>query len=435
MVNTTLFADLVQAAGDVSVTNPRAVRNAAISLRHIWALTSRGKPFQKTIDGGPNITGRIQLRNKGSAQLYASGGTLTPTRTNVLSTFTMPWMKMAVDATWDDEEVVLNGSSAFTEEYVMAKYADMIDLIMSNAAIDLAEGIEGFLAALPNPTTMEGAGATAPMSLFTLVNDHFGTGSGVGINGNFYSVAAGAAFTTVMGIDNTLANNLRWRQKISGYNSVLANPTGAANDTQNILGAMDELFDQVNYQPPPAAAMNGVSTANWEEGQWNNFVCLCSMSGKGKFQQIARAQGDRWQNAGVNEAAKGPGGALGVPTFAGMEVVHAPFMDAGTYYLNDLTSATPTAVTEYGGLAAGGVGPRFIILNLNDYKTMFHMDKYFQKSDTRHPFQQPFSNTIWYDTYFNFVNKARWSSGIVAPGTTSGYWPTRTLTGRSVYTG
>ncbi len=432
MVNTTLFADLVQAAGDVSVTNPRAVRNAAVSLRHIWALSSRGKPFQKSMDGGPNITGRIRLRNKGSAQLYSSGGTLTPTRVNTMSTFTMPWMKMAVDQTWDDEEVVLNGSSIYSESYVMAKYADMIDNLMNMAAEDLAEGVEGFLAAVPNALTMEGAGATAPMSLFTLVNDHFGSSGTLSINGNFYNPTAGAAFTTVMGIDNSLADKLRWRQKISAYNSKIANPTGGAGDNINIIGAMDEMFDQVNYQAPPAAAMNGVGGGAWEEPQWNNFVCICSMNGKGKFQQLARAQGDRWQDAGANEGAKGPGGALGVPMFAGMEIVHAPFMDAGTYYLDSYTS--PTAlVSELSGSGAG-IGPRFVMLNLSDFQTTFHVDKYFQKSDTRHPFQQPFSNTIWYDTYFNFVNKFRWTSGIIAPGTTTGQWPSRTYTPASVYT-
>jgi hypothetical protein len=428
MVNSTLFADLVQAAGDVSVTNPRAVRNAAISKRHIWALTSRGKAFQQTIDGGPNITGRIQLKLKNSAQLYASGGTLTPTRANVLSTFTMPWMKMAVNAAWDDEEVVLNGSSIFTEDYVMAKYADMIDLIMGNAAVDLAEGVEGFLSALPVPGTMEGAAATAPMSLFTMVNDHFGTSAAV--NGNFYSAATGAAFTTVMGINNTDSDKLRWRSQISGYDSTAAAPTTG----KNILGALDEMFDQTDWHTPPAGAMHGNMNASWEESQWPNFVILCSMAGKSKLQQLARAQGDRWQDAGSNEMSKGPGGALGVPTFNGCEVIYAPFMDAGTYYLDSLTTASPAAVTEFSGAAAGGVGPRYIVLNLKDYHTTFHKEKYFQKTDTRQFEQQPFSNVIWYDTYFNFVNKARWSSGMVAPGTTAGQWPARVLTGASVYT-
>lgn len=430
MVNTTLFADLIAAAGDISVTNPRAVRNAAISKRHIWALSSRGKTFQSTIDGGPNITGRIRLKNKLSAQFYSSGSPLTATRSNTLSTFTMPWQKMAVDASWDDEEVVLNGSSAYNESYVMAKYADMIDNIMGGAAIDLAEGIEGALSALPNPTTMEGSNATAPMSLFTTINDHFGTAGGT--NGNFYSAAAGAAFTTVMGITNTTSDKLRWRQQISAYNnSWIGSEASASAGGRNIVAAMDEMFDKLNWVPPPSSAMKGNSTAMWEENHWPNLVALVSMRGKQIIQSVARAQGDRWQDAGVSEVSKGPGGPLGTPVFGGMEIIYAPFMDDGTYYLSDYTSASPTATTEFSGQ---GKGPRVLMLNLQDYTTTFHMDKYFQKTDARQYDQQPFSNTIWYDTYFNFVNKARWSSGIIAPGSTAGAWPATVYTASTVYT-
>lgn len=425
--SSTYFRDLVLASSDVVVGDPSAVRNAAIPRRFIWPLTSRGMPLAKRLDGGTNIAGRVSLKIKGAAQNYQSGQPLQATRTNTLSAYQLNWCKMACDASWDDEEVVLNGSSAFTDKYVLSKYVEMIDQIMGGAVVDMCVGIENNLSRLPNPNTMEGLNASEPMSIMATHNDHFGTGSAVGVSGNFYNATVAAAFTSVQGINNLSAGKANWMQQIVAYDQTSANPTAG----KNIVGAFDEMFELCHWVPPASEALNGMTTAMWEQDSWPRKVCLASLWGKTKLQMVARAQGDRWQDAGANEIAKGPGGPLGTPTFSGMEIIYAPWMDTGTYYLSDYTSATPTNTNELDGQ---GKGPRFLFVDLVDFGTMFHQDRFFEKKAPQSYETQPFSNTIWWDTYFNNVNKARWTGGIISPGTTSGYWPTRTYTATSVYT-
>jgi hypothetical protein len=433
-VSPSLMADLLLAQGETSKTR-QVVRHAGITNQHMWAINSRGKSLRDRTDGSQTLIGQIDVSTIAEGTWYQDGQTLTGVRENYLSRFTMGWSQMAIDVTWFKSELVFNTDSRYTDDYVTSRYVDLAKEKKMRAQLKFAETIESALWATPDKATMEGAGATQsrPMSLMATYNDHFGTAATAGgINGNFYNPSTGA-FTTVQGIDNTQSNALFWRQQFTTYNDTSALPTGASGN-RNIIGALDELYETVKYVAPPSEAIpNGYEADMWETTQWPNMVCITSFEGKRILQNLARMQGDRWQDAGTSEISKGPGGALGMaPTFGGMEVFASKKFGAGTYYLSDYTSASPTLFDQFGGQ---GKGPRYLIVNMDTFKVMFHTDVYFQPAPVMNYEQQFYANTIWYDTYTQNMNTARHLGGIVCPGTSSGSGTSKTYTATSVYTG
>lgn len=425
-VSSTLLADLILSNTDTSTTR-QTVRHVGATRQYIWAMTSRGMSIRDTTDGSARLIGQIDLSALTGGQWYTDGQDLNATRQNNLSRFSQPWAQLAHNVSWYDSEMVWNANSAFRDDYVVAKLVDLAKEKKARAAMEFAESLESALFATPDKATMEGDGATHPMSLMATHNDHFGTGSGAGKNGNFYNPSTGA-FTTVQGIDNTAAGKALWRQQFVTYSDTAAVTT----TSKNLINALDEAYDLVTWVPPPAAAIpNAYSGDMWEGGQWPKYVGVTSYRGKQILQALARAQGDRWQNAGVAEISKGPGGALNMnPTFGGMEIVASQKFTEGTFYLSDYTSATPTLADEFGGQ---GKGPRIVLVNAETFKTKFHMDKYFTPKPQMNYEKQFYANTIWYDTYTQNQNSCRLYGLIVCPGTSSGTGTSKTYTATTVY--
>jgi len=416
------FEDLMQAVSNVSVSDPIHVRNAAIRQRYAWAITSRGKPMSKSIGGGQQIQFTVRLKNKNSMQVYGDNTPLSAQRVQTLTTGTLPWCQAYAEASWDDKEVVLNGGSMYSDEYRQIQFTKLATNIFAGLTTDCAEGVESFCWATPDPTTMEGASGTVPMAFGSTVNDHYGTAGG--INGKFYNSTVAAAFTTVQGINSTDAGKTRWRNRMATYDSSAAKPASGA---RNVVNAFDDLYQQLNYSPPSMPA--GLSVNQWEEDQWPQLVAFTSRRGMTAYYDLIRQQGDRWTSPGNPDPSVG--GPRGAGTYGNLELFYIPALDTASLYLSDYTSGTPTNTDQFAGQ---GKGPRYHLYNLSAKHVVFHMDRHFKKTEPRQYDFQPFSNTIWVDTYLNVVDEARWLHGIISPGTLSGEFPSHVYTATSVYT-
>ena len=425
------FADLQLAVSNVSITDPKKVHHAAIRQRHSWAITSRGKPFQKMLDGGKSIQFTTRLKNKGSLRTYGDNSPLTSAKTQTLTNGQVEWCQVYAEKSWDDKTIVLGGGgSEYSDAYRKVKFIDLLTNLEAGLQVDIAEGMEDKWMANPNKTTMEGVGATECLPLAAWVNDHHGTTAN---NGNFYDPTNGQ-WTSQGGIANTDAGKTRWRNRIGGYDSNAAKPSSGA---RNVVNAFDDMYHQLHYIPPPPGAIGGGPGSNggsgadpWETDQWPNIVAVCSRRGVTVMQDVTRQQGDRWTQATNPDPAIG--GYLGGPMYAGCELVYAPALDAATFYLDSYSSPT-TLVSELSASGAGK-GPRYYLLNLPTIGFKFHQDKHFKRTDARTYDHQPFDYTVWVDCYFNTVCEARWLNAIIAPGTVAGEFPSQVYTPASVYT-
>jgi hypothetical protein len=110
-----------------------------------------------------------------------------------------------------------------------------------------------------------------------------------------------------------------------------------------------------------------------------------------------------------------------------MELVYVPQLDAAPLY------TTGSALTTEGDSSASGRGPRYYLLNAKYLKTVFHKDKYFVRKPPMSPFNQPFTKTVYINSYFNNVCTARHTHAIITPGTTTGTFPSTSLTASQVY--
>lgn len=422
------FADLMLAVSNVSINDPKKVHHAGIRQRHSWAMTGRGKPLQKMLDGGKAIQFTTRLRNKGSLRTYADNTPLTAAKTQTLTNGEVQWCQVVAEKSWDDKTIILGGGgSEYSEAHRKVKFIDLATNLEAGLQVDIAEGVEDKWMATPDKTTQEGTGATEIVPMAAWINDHFGA-SGSAMHGNFYNPTTGA-WTSQGGISNLDPSKTRWRNRIGAYSSAAAKPSSGA---LNVVNAFDDMWHQLRYVPPPPGSLGGGGGANgadpWEIDQWPHIMSWTSRRGVGIMQDLIRQQGDRWTQANNPDAAVG--GYLGGPMYAGCEHLYIPALDTATFYLDSYTS--PTALTNQ--FAGEGKGPRYFLPNLTTIGFKFHQDKHFKRTDARTYDHQPFDYTVWVDCYLNTLCEARWLNAVIAPGTVAGEFPSQVYTPTSVYT-
>lgn len=402
------FADWAEATGPLLLTGPDKFVNAAQLQNYSWARFVRGKDYSEVVQGGSEIRDELMFDEANTFSMYQPNDPQTPTMPQVLTRWSSPW-RFAVDSySWTEEEEALNAGSSYTDDARFMQYKSLLTKLEMRVQTSICNGMENKWWAVPDPTTMEAAAGKEPYSIPAFVTEQ--------ANGLFNDVGGAGAFTTVETISPTAAGKTKWRNRVIGYDSPAVKPTAGA---RNVINAMDDAFLQLNFRPPAG------KEAYFEPNTWNSIACFTTKKGLLVMTDLLR-QGQDWY---TNRTS--PDSAFNGPMYAGMEIVYVPQLDAAPLYVNNATPVTD--MVSEGDASAAGRGPRYYLLNAKYLKTVFHKDKYFVRKPPMSPFNQPFTKTVYINSYFNNVCTARHIHGIITPGTVTGSFPSTTLSASQVY--
>lgn len=409
------LTDWLQAQSPEYQSGPNQIRYAGVDQTYAWSLLTRGKSFEQMLSGGTDIREKVMLTNNNNFSNYGPNDVLTPSQSQTMTTVVAQWRFGTYNYMWSKQEEILNGGSAdFSPEARVMKYYDFIEKKETEFAYTAAEGVEASMFAVPDLTTMEDTSGLAPMSFFATFNDH--------ANGLFNNITGTGTFTTRYQVNPTLAGKTLFKRRLFGYTSAIVNPTGGA---RNLLGALDKAYIHLNFKKP---FVPNSQTRNFEDAGWNRKIGLTSQTGVEKLMDLLRQRNDNW-------GAQQDLGLMGDLNYKGVEIFAIPAMETAAVYHSDY--GTPaTLVTE--GASSTNSGPRIALVDNEAFKVVFNRERMFAREKPRTLDNQPFTNVVWGDVYYQFTCAYPHLCGLITPGTVTGTFKagneTLTTTNGSVYT-
>ena len=399
MASIVAFTDWLQAQSPQYQSSPQNIRYAGAAQTYAWSLLTRGKSFEQMLDGGTDIREKVMLTNEVNFANYGPNDVLTPTMPQVMSTAIAPWRFGSFNYSWTKNEELLNGgSSDFSDAARVMKYFDFMMKLETQFAYNAAAGVENTMFAVPDKTTMEDAGGLSPMSYFATFNDH--------ADGLFNNITGTGTFTTRYQINPTSAGKKLFKRRLFGYTSAAITP---AAGTKNMLGALDKSYIHLNFKKPYIP--NTQADRNLESEGWNRKIALTSQTGCEKLMELLRLRNTNWYNASSEL------GLMGDLEYKGVEIFSVPALETAAVSHSDY--GTPaTLVTE--GQSTTNVGPRIALLDTDAFKIVFHRERYFAREKPRTLDNQPFTNVVWGDVYYQFTAAYPHLCGLIAPGTVTG---------------
>lgn len=346
------FQDWVKSTNERVVTPPEKIVNDAVLNTYTIADMLRGRGVDEVVQGGSKLTDRIQLLAGSQFGFYSPNEQFDTLIEDTLSKISVDWRFAKDSWSWTDHELLLNEGDR------LVQFKKLRNSKRQACFVSLYNGMENALWATPDATTME--------SSTTLLGRPYSIRAFVTEDG-----LAPAGFTTLAGIDPSLAANANWRNQVSNY--VL----GALDST--LINAMEDMWLKLNFESPSS------KDDYWKETKWRKFKIYTNREGRAKYTQLTRNSND--------DARPDLGWAVEDPTFGNVPVKWAVPLDAAGY-------------------ATGQ--PRFFYLNFEYLFPVFHSQRYMWETD---PIQggskQPFSWVVYKDTWYNLFPLSRKRQGIV----------------------
>lgn len=393
------FTDWYQSQTPVYLSPANMIRSAYQRQAYAWSLLARGKKMDRMLKAGTDIREKVALSGISSFANYTPNDPLTPQQGQNITTLAAKWAFGSWNMSWTKNERILNGDGeGLTDEARVMKYIDFQTVKESQFQLDATEGVEVSFSAVPDKDTMESLTAgKAPYSLPALINDHAST--------LFNNITGSGAFTTLHGVDPTATGKKLFRNRIFGYTSVAVKPTGGL---KNMQGALDAAYIRLQYRAP--FIKGAKAPQNLEDDGWARKIALISQTGAEKLQDLNRQRNDSWGSANSSMG-------MGDLEYKGMEFYALPMLETGTYYHSDYTTPA-TLVTE--GQSTTNAGPRIYIIDTDALNIVFNRDRFFEREAPRQPDNQPFTDVVWGDVYYQFMITHRHLCGIISPGTVTG---------------
>lgn len=359
------FNSFVAATGSTYVDGPTGIINDS-TRKTFWLnrfLDGSELANKKMIRGGKTIKNNIIFRDNGTFTHYQPGANQdwkNPQRLQAAETY---WRFALAHMSWVNVEILLNDlikyGDADVKYHQFASIRDEKEMAMWSSKYD---GMEASMWRQPDVTRMEGDGSTQdlPYSIPLFINEH--------ANGLYPSYTPGGAWTTIEGLDPTDAEvDGQWTCQQNTYGSA------TAGSEDNLVGAMDQMFMDLEFQQPPSMR------EYYENPAFSKQIIATSTTGRRAYMNLLRQ--------GQDHFVMGPQDpAYSDPQFHGVPVTRAIDLQTGEYYAN----AGGTALVSEGN--ANNSGPRMYFIDTEYLYPVFHDEMYFAKQEiTKH-------HNVW-DTY------------------------------------
>ena len=380
------FNDFVDTTGPSFLTSAEDVVNEACRNNYLLRRFLKGKGPQEVVQGGTKIKDTMMFDEKNSLQYYQPNETFAWENPQVLDNWEIDWRFCVDHMSWTDQEVELNtgggmGRGARHQQFKALKRSKEQRLWTS-----ILNGMEDSLFRIPSASEMEGGGAAAtrPYSIPIFINEC--------TNGAYHTTAT-TEIETVQGIDSSAAGFSKWQPQQKSYT------TATANAAAGLVSAMDQMFMDVEFTPPPS------HQEYFESPSLNAQFIACSQAGQRVYTRQLRTMQDTFVTAGRQDPA------YMRPQFAGIDLERVVALDTYAGYGRKEGDQAPANEQT----ANSWKGPRYYFINGNYMKPVFHSSRYMHTHPTmRHP-NQPFTTIVPVDSWMNFICRSRQRQGIVFP--------------------
>jgi hypothetical protein len=434
------FPDFFEATGAAQLPKPGDLQNDAVLHTYWFWRMMVGKEKSRILQGGSSIRGDIMLDHPNTFGPYTPTDQVSPTTTNVLRRWEIPWRFYNDFQSWFDHEVLLNSGSGMTDAAVFQQFVDFRNKLNQQTVTGTFRGLENALLAVPDPNTMEGLSVTssnpAMYSLFAYANLHPNT---LFQNPNVTS----GSFTKVAGLDCTQAGLLKWRNQMVGYeHGGITVPTalvdgltaGSLSHERTIVEGLDDAIEEAKFEPPRGPNGEG---RYFESGALTDNVILTTRKGKNEVKHLYRKKQDAFVK---------PNDPYTDVEYGGYPILRIELLESAAVYAATVTGTTVNTLTYEGSSALDaalnmatawkmGTGPVFHVLNLKHLSPVFHSERYFYRHPVGTPWNQPWAHTAITDFYTNLFCDSRMRQVVLAPGKVTGNFQlgTQTYYGKTVY--
>lgn len=362
------YADFLKATKVAKITSMQDILNEAVLNTYLLAEMLKGRGEEEVVRAGQSIKDTIQLSEAGTFEFYSPNPEFNPTDDDTLTDVGVGWRFSKTHYGFSDETIRLNYG---TSEDV---YVDLKHKYEQSAKIDMMNGTERALWAVPVSGTMETGTGDAPpfFSIPAFVNES--------------SAFLWPGFTTIETVNPTTEE--RWRNQLSTYDS-----NNIADEDNGILAAFDEMFLKVLFEAPDN------DEQYWENDRLRQMKIFTNRDGHKKYKRLLRGGNDRFispQDAAYNQ-----------PKYSGIPVRYIAQLD--------------TAALEISGSTATGAAyptgkPRFFWLNLRYLFPIYHTEGYMEMvGPVPGGINMPFSHAVYYRNWMNLFCRSRQRQGIIAP--------------------
>lgn len=359
----------------------------------------KGKSAATSFQNGSEIQDFVIFDEGGTGQLYDPNGTLVTSMPQGIVGHSVPWTFRAYDLSWTKHELALqtggrdrDGQFAVFKRVYSAKRAMLFGRF--------ANTTEGQCWAVPDKTRIEtktGALPQVPYPVNASVNEFS--------NGLYPSYTPGGAWTTKQGIDPTVRTSWVPVQK-TYLDDVQALAVGESYD---LFSALDIAFIQTKYETLPFASEDVNDTPNSTPQ-----IIATSEQGLANVMEGLRRANNFTRMGGQDPAYPNP-------VWGGREIMSVQALNTAPIFPNAAGTALvaesdSTVVGRSGAASTVTAAPRFFLLNTDAMAMIWHSENYFDPSEKDHPFNQPYSYTIWYDTWGNLFFRSIRHHACIYPG-------------------
>lgn len=412
------YLDLVNRTGPAIFAGKEEIVNDAVKQTYGISPFMRGKGIAEMFRGGKYITDEWFPDESTTAVTHLPGASFTWSNPQTSKYWSANYRFLMDHMSVIDQEEDLNGPG---QAAGMARFQQIKSMMWGKKQrlmTSVYNKMDNLLFAEPDFNAMEfstSASSTSsePYSLAAFVTEY-----GNGLFNSTGTGAAGAAWTTVEGINPTSTGNTKWKNARVTYSS---NSTAAAAATGtavtgvvnvgDVIAGFDEMYLQVDFRPPTSFQ------EYFERAATDQMFVATSKKGYTHMQQSLRARQSTW-----NWTPSGNNPGISGLNYLGIPIYYWQGLDAATLYPNE--SATPANTTDNvteGATGLGssanvkGIGPRYYFLHPKYMLPTFHEKWYIRFRDPIKPSDQPEATIIPVSTWYNFVCRSRQRQGILYP--------------------
>jgi hypothetical protein len=379
------FQQFVNSTPFVYVTSPDEFLNEAVFRMPILGRLLRGRAASVVLQGGQKIRDIIKLN------VPITGGHFLPNEpieyqiaeNGVLHE--VEWRFHREHMGYVESVIALNMVAGLSPDSRRTFYKRLLFSIEQDLWTKIYNGLENDTLADPanDAASTEGTGGRRPLPLYAIVNE--------------YDNGLPPGWTTVAGVDPTA--NEGWVPIRKRYDYTDA--ADEDNDNDGLLDAFEQTYQELQWQPiaDGPAAQKYFQKSGMDPAR--RFIAA-SAEGLTLYHRQLQERNDTLNRWGDPH--------FGQPKYADVEVVQVSQMGKVKWYAGSGGNTTETSAT------VTTKGPRYLWLDGNYLKPIFHVTRYFEMTEWMRLQNQPDTMVRNVFTYWNLFPCSRQRLAIVAPG-------------------
>lgn len=376
-----VFNDLMRGTGPTIYTGVDEFINETVLRSYAIGKFMPEEDMGELIQGSPKIRDYIIAEEANTFVDFHPNAVFSWQNPQVQKDWEIEWRYSMDHMAWNDHELIhqMGDASRLTAKARFQVYKDVKKGKEVRLQTSIQNGLERALFAVPDATQMEAADGLKVFSLWALVNEE--------TNGLY------PGFDTLQGIDPTEYDFWVPNQITYDYDNYLG--TNARNGLYN---AFDRMRIRMNWRRPPRAG----SIAG-ERYNKNRFI-MTGEEGLLLYEDALRKSNDFLRSGnGKDPSYEGA-------QYRGYEIMEFQQFDSSPVFAG---GGGTTRVTQ---MAADSPGPRFIWINAEYVRMVWHRERYFYAHEImQHP-NQPGAWRKPIELWRNmFVRSRRKGTGIIYP--------------------